>query len=368
MDPLTLRIIDANLNRAREGCRVLEEYARLALNDAALAGRAKSLRHALAEISRTMMPKDGLQARDIHGDVGTELTTEAEHTRAGLEAVARAAAKRLAEALRCVEEYGKILSPSAAGRAERLRYQAYALEADLLSGGPRRARLRRARMHVLVTEALCAGPWLDVCEQALHAGADVLQLREKTLGDRELLARAKALRELTRRHGALLIINDRPDIARLADADGVHLGREDLAVSEARAVVGPQRLIGKSTHGVEEARAALIEAPDYLGVGPMFASETKPDLIERGLKLFLEVGELQAPGVRETGAREAIPLVAIGGMTAERTAELAGAVRNTLPWQVAVCRAVIAAADPAAATRAIRDCLSAGRDGTAVHA
>jgi thiamine-phosphate pyrophosphorylase len=173
----------------------------------------------------------------------------------------------------------------------------------------------------------------------------VLQLREKSLGDGELLDRARRLRELTREHDVLLIINDRADVARLAGADGVHLGRGDLPVSQGRQIVGPHLLIGTSTHSIEEARAALGQGPDYVAVGPMFPSATKPELAVRGPGLLGEVAELAD-----------VPVVAVGGITAENVSGLS--VRGRL--QVAVGQSVIGAADPAAAARELRDRLSRG--------
>ncbi len=347
-----LRIIDANANRAREGLRVLEEHARLVLNDVALTERIKQVRHALAAAVGGLGEGRLLAARNIEGDVGTDITTATERSRAAPGDVARAAARRLTESLRCIEEYGKLIDAAAAGQVERLRYEAYAIEQALFHGGPRRARLRRANLHVLVTESLCALPWEQACEQALAGGADVLQLREKSLRDGELLRSAELLRTLTRRHDALLIINDRPDIARLAEADGVHLGQDDLTPSQARRILGPHALIGLSTHSVEEASDELGRhdsggaAPGYLGVGPMFASPTKPEVAVRGPGLLAELASLTASA--------GLPLVAIGGITLENVDRLASVEAAAGRLAVAVCQSVISSRDPATAARGIR--------------
>jgi thiamine-phosphate pyrophosphorylase len=343
VDPTTTRIIDANLNRAREGLRVLEEHVRLVLGDAAATERIKGLRHALVEAAEAFGVEQLLAARDIQGDVGTGITSDAERDRGDAWEVAAAAAKRSAEALRCIEEYGKIANQDAAARVKQLRYELYAVEQDALGGGRLRQRLRAALLHVLVTEALCSGPWLGVCEQAIAGGADVLQLREKTLNDRELLRRARQLREFTRRRGVLLIINDRPDIARLAEADGVHVGQDDLAVSEARHIAGRCTLVGKSTHTVEQAGSTLAERPDYIAVGPMFASPTKPQMQVAGPPLLAEVSALTD-----------LPVVAIGGINGDNLRSLkAGRL-----FQAAVCQGVVSSPDPAAAARTLRELLS----------
>ena len=145
------RIVDANLNRAREAARVAEEYARFALDSADLAARLKSLRHKLRSLAADFGSDGLLAARDTPGDVGTKLATESEGERATNADVAAAALKRLQEALRVIEEYAKIGRPSVAAAAEAMRYEAYAIESDLLAP---RLRLRDARLYVIVTTAL----------------------------------------------------------------------------------------------------------------------------------------------------------------------------------------------------------------------
>jgi thiamine-phosphate pyrophosphorylase len=136
--------------------------------------------------------------------------------------------------------------------------------------------LRAVRLYVLVTAALCRRDWLETAAAAVRGGAGCVQLREKGLGDAELVERARRLRALTREHNALLAVNDRPDIARLAAADIVHVGQDDLAVGEVRRIAGTGILVGKSTHTVAQLEAALAEEPDYVAVGPMYQSATKP--------------------------------------------------------------------------------------------
>lgn len=177
------------------------------------------------------------------------------------------------------------------------------------------------------------------------AGAGLIQLRDKTLDDATLLGRASAAVAAARRCGTLLIINDRPDIAVAAGADGVHLGEEDLPVWAARRVVGSGRLIGRTAHTPEEARAAVADAADYLGVGPCFPSETK------SFAAFAPRPFLQAL-VEEID----LPTFAIGGITAERLAE----VRSLGLSRVAVGAAVTRAENPAAAVQALLRQLHAG--------
>lgn len=343
MDAAALRILDANFNRAREGLRVLEEHARFALDDAGLTDSLKHLRHELTAAGARLLPADALSCRDTPGDVGTQITTDAEHQRADTTAVASAAVKRFGESLRCIEEYGKLVDPSAAAAVEQMRYRLYSIEQEALLTSPRRRRLREARLHVLVTAELCKGDWLATCEAAMAGGADVIQLREKSLNDRELLARAVRLRAMTEAAGALLFINDRADIARLCGADGVHVGQSDLSVADVRRIAGPTVLVGKSTHSAAEITAAIEERPDYIAVGPMFASATKPDVQVAGARLLEK-----AAGLTD------LPIVAIGGITA---GNVSGLVCRS-PFAVAVSHAVISASDVATAAREIRGAVS----------
>ncbi len=206
---------------------------------------------------------------------------------------------------------------------------------DTLSG------FDRVRLYVLVTAELCRGDWLETAGAAIDGGAEGVQLREKQLSDRELLRRATALAELAHSRNALCVINDRLDIAVLAGADGVHVGQDDLSVAEVRRIAGGNLLVGKSTHSQQQVVAAAAEGPDYLAIGPMFASHTKPDV--RALasrEALIEAARNEFAG----------PIVAIGGIDAENVGQLVSAGVN----RVAVCSAIIGAEDPAAAAGAIR--------------
>lgn len=334
------RILDANLNRAREALRVLEDYARLGLEDASLSTAAKSLRHELAAAVQQAGMTGLIAARDIVGDVGRSIIGEGEYERASLADVVVAAGKRLTEALRVIEEVGKIQSASFGTAVERIRYRAYDLERRLAARIHPRTAFDRVRLYVLITESLCAGDWLATAEGALSGGADAVQLREKHLADGELLDRAKRLARVCHDRGALCLINDRADIAALAGADGVHVGQDDLAVVDARRVVGEDRIVGVSTHSVEQARTAIAASPDYVAVGPMFETTTKS--IER----------IAGPGLWTAARGEtSLPLVVIGGICGENAETLLKLGCRC----ICVCQAVVGAPDAASAARRLRD-------------
>ena len=338
MDSSIVRIIDANLNRSREALRVIEEYARFVRDDADAARRVKRARHGLRSITDAIGADELLVARDITNDVGRDAKTAAERTRETTEDVVRASFGRLSEAARVLGEYAKLVSPEAADAAEKLRYAAYELEQRIVLRGGLRERFRKVRLYVLITEDLCSGDWLQTTEAAIRGGAGCVQLREKGVADAVLLDRARLLRALTVELNALLIINDRPDIARLSGADGVHVGQEDLSVAEARRIAGGGVLVGKSTHTIEQFDLAVAEHPDYIAVGPMFDSPTKPQNHIAGPETL-----------REAAKRTEIALVGIGGITADN----AGGVIEAGAGCVCVCSAVVGADDVEGACRSI---------------
>lgn len=333
------RIIDANANRAREGLRVLEEIARFHLDDADLSGALKQMRHDLVgEVEKLPISAgERLGARDTPLDVGTAISTASEQERTSVDALAGSNSARVSEALRVLEETAKLSGTNGAG-FEALRYRLYEAERSL------RLRLRtRApqwRLCVLVSESLCRRSWQEVVEGALAGGADCIQLREKQLAGGALLARARELVALARGR-ASVIINDRPDVALLAGADGVHVGRHDLPVSDVRKLARGRLIIGCTASSVEMARAAATDGADYLGLGAMFATNTKEAPVVVGPWLIGEVlKDCQVAG---------IPHLAIGGITPNNAAE----VYATGARGVAVSSCVCSDPDPERICRAV---------------
>jgi thiamine-phosphate pyrophosphorylase len=194
--------------------------------------------------------------------------------------------------------------------------------------------LTRARLY-FVTDGLPQ----ERLEAALAGGVDVVQLRVKEAADEEILAAAGVFREACDRHGALFVLNDRPELVEACRADGVHVGQEDMSPAEARDLVGSERIVGLSTHSEEQLAAAQAEPVDYVAVGPVFETPTKPGRAAVGLKL-----------VRAAAETARLPWFAIGGIDLENAAEVVAAGAERL----AVVRAVRDANDPEAAARALR--------------
>ncbi|HEX2411802.1 MAG TPA: thiamine phosphate synthase [Solirubrobacteraceae bacterium] len=206
-----------------------------------------------------------------------------------------------------------------------------------------RERLAAARLYLV-----CDARPVEWLRAALRGGVDIVQLRDRSLDDEQLVAAARAFRAAADEAGALFILNDRPDLVPASGADGVHVGQDDATPAEARAAVGPDRIVGRSTHAPDEADAASEDPDvDYLAVGPVHTTPTKPGRPAAGL----EYVSYAARTVNK-------PWFAIGGLDAGNTHEVVerGATR------IVVVRAITEAADPAHAARALREALE-GRVG-----
>jgi len=346
---VTLRILDANCNRATEAARVIEEYCRFVLEDAVLSGKLKALRHAIrTTLDVISSPELRLAGRDTPGDAGTGLVTPSEQTRRSAPDVVAASFRRLAEALRCLEEYSKPLSVESSERFEKMRYEAYELEKRVARTFPR-ARWRAVRLYVISTGSIAGKDPIDVVRAAAAGGADAIQLREKDMPDGELLALARTAVESAHEHGALLIVNDRPDIAYVSGADGVHLGGGDLPPAAARRLLGPNRIIGASTHSLDEALAAEAAGADYVAIGAVFPTSTKPEREPVGPGLVRQVVDSVRVGV-----------VAIGGVDISNV----GAVFKAGCTCACVCSAIIADDDVEQATRRFKEAIDelSGKD------
>lgn len=331
------RILDANFNRATEAMRILEEYARFHLNDAFLCSEFKQLRHDTASAYREHFPYEtSLLSRDTTRDVGTHISTESESLRNSLLDVFRANMARLHQALRVLEEYGKVITSRFGSIIERLRYRSYVLEKACLSADNRTDVLRKAQIYLLVSKASCAASLEWTIQEAAAGGVTMVQLREKEKDDRDLLRIAREVRTITSKLGLLFIMNDRPDIARLAHADGVHVGQEDLQADDVRKLTANNGIVGISTHDQKQLEQAILDRADYVGIGPVFPSNTKS---------FTEFAGIDF--IKLASSHTALPRFAIGGIDLSNISQVVQAGIR----QVAVGRAITMADDPRSVTQ-----------------
>lgn len=322
------RILDANLDRAREGLRIIEEWCRFGLNNPQFTDECKQLRQELGQWHNAEIRA----ARDTPNDPGTELSHPNEEQRANITELLRSNFCRTQEALRVLEEYGKLYSEQLGAACKQMRYRVYTLESNL-TGHQRHQKLRQSYLYLVTSpvENLFA-----VVEAALEGGLTLLQYRDKTADDLTRMRTGEKLRQLCHRYNALFIINDRVDLALAVDADGVHLGQEDVPIAFARQLLGSQRIIGRSTKNPEEMKRAIQEGADYIGVGPVYETPTKAGRAAAGLDY-----------VRYAVKNATVPWFAIGGINAENLADVLSAEAE----RVAVVRAIMEAGQPTLMTQ-----------------
>ncbi len=339
MTQATFRVLDANFDRCLEGIRVLEDTARFVLDDGAIAGALRDARH---HVMRALAPLDRslVAARSVGADVGASPDV-AEEPRAGLHDVVRANAKRAEEALRVLEEFGRLPETGGAvdiGALKTARYAVYDAEQRLAGRVTRRDRAAKVRgVYLIVDPTLTGGrPELQVAEAALKGGVTLIQWRDKDREKGLQLPIVRELRSLCERYGALLVQNDHPDLAVAAGAHGVHLGQKDLPLAEVRRLTPIDCIIGTSNATVAEAQASDAGGADYVAVGAIYATSSKDNTRPAGLDTLARV--------RAATQR---PIVAIGGINAGNIGPVLAAGADA----VAVISAIGMAADPEAAAR-----------------
>ncbi|MDD5326683.1 MAG: thiamine phosphate synthase [Phycisphaerae bacterium] len=335
------RIIDANFNRAREAMRVIEDFCRFFLNSALLTARTKQLRHELSAAISKLDANQLIAARDTISDVGVGTTVDNQLRRSDLRDCFTAGCKRLTESLRALAETTQTINPEVARTIENIRFSAYTLEKDIVLFAEAAEKFESVRLYVIITSSLPAEV-ISLTSQCLAGGADCIQLRAKGIDDDKLFALASEFAKLCKDAGVLSIINDRVDIAVATGAAGVHLGQNDLPIDQARKLQLAPLIIGKSTHSIEQLRAACNELPTYVSLGPVFSTGTKPNAAPAGLDYVRQGVE----SLSDTG----IGHVAIGGITLENIEDVLKAGAKT----IAVCSAVTESADPTAACRALK--------------
>jgi len=348
MENAVYRIIDANFNRSREAARLMEEYCRFALNCEQLSSRAKQIRHKLCSCANRLGIEKLISARDAAGDVGQDAKVEGQLKRTDLREAFIAASKRITEALRVLAETTAPIDASMSDTFEKLRFEAYTLEKDVLLFSDSSARFAGVKLYVLISADAntSSEDIVSLVKACSSGGADCIQLRAKGLPDKKLQKLAADLVKTCRDEGVISIINDRIDIAVAVDADGVHLGQDDLSVETARLLESKPMIIGVSTHSSEQLTRAIQSRPAYVALGPVFSTLTKPDIEVAGLEYIRDSIKI----LGERGIRH----VAIGGITVDNIQQLL----NEGVSAVAVCSAVTDDPEPAKVCKALSRIIS----------
>ena len=285
MQNAAFRIIDANFNRGREAARVMEEYCRFVLNSADLSARCKSLRHRLCAAIGAFDPGRLIASRDSQRDVGAGSQVAGQMARSDLRDCFTAAAKRLPEALRALAEAAQTLDSGSGEVFERLRFDCYGLEKLIVTFSSAMERYSGVRLYVIITvkQDSQSRAALKMAADCAAGGGDCIQLRCKGIGDARFFTLAGEMVKVCHDNDSLCIINDRGDIAVAAGADGVHLGQDDLPVEQVRRLGAEPMIIGQSTHNIEQLEKAIARGVTYVGLGPVYATDTKPGAEPAGL-------------------------------------------------------------------------------------
>lgn len=340
------RIIDANIDRTGEGLRLLEDIARFQLDDAGLTRQLKNMRHELTTISPSL-GRQLLEARRADTDIGRDMQAEGQAGHRDLEAAISANAKRVQQSLRVLEELARIPDIDLdTEKYRQARFTLYTIERQLLSRLLRRDKSKRiSGLYVVVdTASLGTRRHAEVARQAIEGGAGVIQLRDEVSPKKERLAIARALREICREKDAMFIVNNYLDIALAADADGLHLGQDDLPAADARRLLPINKLLGVSVTDAAQAEKAQADGADYVAAGAIYATGTKENISIIGLEALTTIKKAVN-----------IPVVAIGGIDSGNAAAVMAAGADA----VAVISAVLGADSPRQAAAQIVKSLEA---------
>jgi thiamine-phosphate pyrophosphorylase len=325
----TYRIIDANLNRLREGLRVIEEFCRFIFENQNLSSELKDIRHEIVQIAKSVgWEKENLLShRDTEEDVGVKNSTLAEYQRINEKEILLANFSRVQESFRVLEEYGK--TQKVGHLFEQLRYRTYTLEKNMMQMFI--CHNLQENIYILLTKSLCKNDYFLTIDNLCRAGVRLFQIREKDCSDAELFTLTKKAVDIIKSYGGTTIVNDRVDIAIASGADGVHLGVDDMPILEVRKMASRPFLIGATVHSLNELNQLPLESVDYIGVGPCFPTTTKPSLIASGIPL-----------VASLIAQNKIPAFAIGGISLQNFAE----VKNSGIKKIALCSSIISNENP----------------------
>ncbi|MDQ2085935.1 thiamine phosphate synthase [Herbivorax sp. ANBcel31] len=310
------RIIDANVNRASEGIRVLEDLARFYYDDKDISKRLKEIRHGIRKEVMDFFPYL-LEGRDSIKDVGVDVSKELEiDNKVSIKELMTANFKRLQEALRTIEENLKVIDKYKLSKVyEGFRFDTYQLEKDFFKKifqQKKRSNLLKGLYCITAHEFSKGRSNIEVVENIIKAGAKIVQYREKDKSFIDMYKECTKIREMTKRAGVTFIINDYVDMAMIVKADGVHLGQDDYPVQKVRNLVGEDMIIGLSTHSPKQAQDAVGQDVDYIGVGPIYKTYTKKNVCD---PVGLEYLEYVIKNID-------IPYVAIGGIKENNLSEV----------------------------------------------
>lgn len=301
------RLVDANINRASEGLRVIEDIIRFCHNNSPFTEKLRYLRHQVRNES-LFLGVNLIRARNTAEDVGFSLSQQVkDDKRFSRQDVINAGFKRVQEAVRTIEEGLKALGYyESAKKYEQIRMLVYEAEQQILSWYMKQKKLEciSGIYGITASQFSCGRNNIDVVKAMVDAGIKVIQYREKDFSLKKKYQECALIREITKKSGVMFIVNDHVDLALMVGADGVHIGQDDWPIEKVRSLIGQDMIIGISTHSPQQAQAAVRDGADYIGVGPIYRTFTKKDVCE---PVGIEYLKYAIQNVT-------IPLVAIGGI------------------------------------------------------
>lgn len=318
MEKHIYRIIDANINRAMEGLRVCEDLVRFSdYSEGSV--KFKEFRHVISRLAKTFPEASLLNSRNVDNDDQKFIDLESEKKRASIEDLFTANIHRAIEALRTLEECLKLNEDINSTGIEEIRFSLYNLEKEItlsLMRNRKKEKFKNSLYAIIDSAFVPGGNFLDAANKLIRGGAEILQLRMKNEPMGKILDTSVKLNKICKENNVLFIVNDFADIAYISDADGLHLGQDDIPVEDARKVLKGDKIIGLSTHSIEQALDARDRKPDYIAIGPIFNTISKTGRQIEGIGSGV---------INKIIAETDLPIVAIGGINENNIKEIADA-------------------------------------------
>ncbi len=329
MNNSSFRIIDANINRVSEGIRVIEDVVRFNFANEKLTENLRNTRHVLRKLFNNEK-KSLLLFRDSDKDIGKKISQNScADKKKDMESMAVANFKRIQEGLRVIEEICKTCGYYGKGKTvEQIRFEFYTIEKEF--SGFFKKKLPSG-IYGITAEKFSRGRTnICVVREMVKAGVSVIQYREKYKykTSKQILNECYEIRKITNDYNVVFIVNDYIDIAMIVEADGVHLGQDDIDIKDARKILD-NKIVGISTHSKKQAQKAVEEGADYIGVGPIYSTKTKENVCDPVGLQYLEyvVSDILIPFVAIGGIKEynIEQVIRAGAETVSLVTEITGA-------------------------------------------
>ncbi len=336
LDKRIYSLLDANFGRLNEGLRVLEDIARFILRDLKITKKLKLLRHSFSKKASFF----NLQFLNSRGkDIGAKMILKEEKERKDISDLVLANSKRCQEAIRVLEEHFKLFDRKSSVFFQASRFLLYEIEKEIYGKVSKKEKLKKLFPLYLIFDSQYFGKEpLETLKKVISGGITAIQYRDKINPKNKVLRFALRFKKICQQNEVLFLINDFLDITLSVEADGLHLGQEDLPLGSAKKILPFDKIIGISTHNLREAKKTEKEGVDYISVGAVFPTSTKKDVV------LINLSE-----IKKIKKQVSLPLIAIGGINENNLKEvLESGVKG-----IAISKAIMKAKDPKKKTKEI---------------